>query len=66
MTVEARPNILQVLPSNDFQRVQQNGESESHLVAVIDVGSNSTRMEVLQLTTDYDLRVVSEVIALLR
>ena len=66
MTVEVRPNILQVLPSNDFQRAQQNGESESHLVAVIDVGSNSTRMEVLQLTTDYDLRVVSEVKALLR
>ena len=66
MTVEARPNILQVLHSNDLQRAQQNGESESHLVAVIDVGSNSTRMEVLQLTTDYDLRVMSEVKALLR
>ena len=66
MTVEVRPNILQVLPGNDLQRAQQNGESESHLIAVIDVGSNSTRMEVLQLTTDYDLRVVSEVKALLR
>ena len=66
MTVEARRKILQVIPSNDFQHAGHNGQSESHLVAVIDVGSNSTRMEVLQLTTDYDLRVVSEVKALLR
>ena len=35
-------------------------------VAVIDIGSNSTRMEVLQITADYDLRVVSEVKSLLR
>ena len=35
-------------------------------VAVIDIGSNSTRMEVLQLTADFDLRVVSEVKSLLR
>ncbi len=66
MTVEAHPNILQLLPGDDFQRIGQNGEAASHLVAVIDVGSNSTRMEVLQLTSDYDLRVVSEVKALLR
>lgn len=38
----------------------------SQRVAVIDIGSNSTRMEVLQITADYDLRVVSEVKALLR
>ena len=35
-------------------------------VAVIDIGSNSTRMEVLQITADFDLRVVSEVKSLLR
>ena len=66
MTVETRPNIFQVLPSNELNRGRSNGGRDSHQVAVIDVGSNSTRMEVLQLTTDYDLRVVSEVKALLR
>lgn len=35
-------------------------------VAVVDIGSNSTRMEVLQITSDFDLRVVSEVKSLLR
>ncbi len=66
MTVGVRPNILEVLPESGLDRAQLNGETESHLVAVIDVGSNSTRMEVLQLTSDYDLRVMSEVKALLR
>ena len=68
MTLQAHPNILQIMPDkdNDLTRAQHNGESTSHMVAVIDVGSNSTRMEVLQLTSDYDLRVMSEVKALLR
>ena len=66
MTVETRPDIFQVLPGAEIQRGRINGEAASHQVAVIDVGSNSTRMEVLQLTSDYDLRVMSEVKALLR
>ena len=66
MTLGVRPNIVEALPQSGFGREHLNGRAESHLVAIIDVGSNSTRMEVLQLTTDYDLRVVSEVKALLR
>ena len=66
MAVDTRPNIFRVFPSDVLNRVQLHGEPGSHQVAVIDVGSNSTRMEVLQLTSDYDLRVVSEVKALLR
>ena len=66
MTVETRPEIFQVLPGAAIQRGRINAEPASHQVAVIDVGSNSTRMEVLQLTSDYDLRVMSEVKALLR
>ena len=54
------------LPVAEFRRGRLNRENASHLVAVIDVGSNSTRMEVLHLTSDYDLRVMSEVKALLR
>ena len=66
MAVDTRPNIFRVFPSDVLNRVQLHGEPGSHQVAVIDVGSNSTRMEVLQLTSDYDLRVMSEVKALLR
>ncbi len=44
----------------------RNARSAAQRLAVIDVGSNSTRMEVLHLTSDYDLRVISEVKALLR
>ncbi len=66
MTVGTRPRPLNVLPGTLFRRDQFKDGSASHLVAVIDVGSNSTRMEVLQLTSDYDLRVMSEVKALLR
>ena len=54
------------LPVTAFRRGRLSGANASHLVAVIDVGSNSTRMEVLHLTSDYDLRVMSEVKALLR
>ena len=61
MTVETRPRPLNLLPGTLFRRDQLDDDSASHLVAVIDVGSNSTRMEVLQLTSDYDLRVMSEV-----
>ena len=66
MAVETRSNIFRVFPGNVLNRVHIPGEPGSHQVAVIDVGSNSTRMEVLQLTADYDLRVMSEVKALLR
>ncbi len=66
MAVETRSNIFRVFPANVLNRRHILGEPGSHQVAVIDVGSNSTRMEVLQLTTDYDLRVMSEVKALLR
>ena len=66
MAVDTRPSIFRVLPSDVLNRVHLPGEPSSHQVAVIDVGSNSTRMEVLQLTSDYDLRVMSEVKALLR
>ena len=66
MVVQTRPDILRHFPSSVLNRSQINGELEPHQVAVIDVGSNSTRMEVLQLTSDYDLRVMSEVKALLR
>ena len=45
---------------------QFDGAIPPQRVAVIDIGSNSTRMEVLQITSDFDLRVVSEVKSLLR
>lgn len=66
MTLGVRSDIIEVMSEGAFRRADFNGNSGSHLVAVIDVGSNSTRMEVLQLTSDYDLRVMSEVKALLR
>ena len=66
MTIQARTGMAKLLPRAIFQRGQLDGKPASHQVAVIDVGSNSTRMEVLQLTSDYDLRVMSEVKALLR
>ena len=66
MAVQTRPRIPRHFPSDVLNPSQIDGELKSHQVAVIDVGSNSTRMEVLQLTSDYDLRVVSEVKALLR
>ncbi len=66
MTLEMGTIAKPILPDIEIQPQHINGRDTSHLVAVIDVGSNSTRMEVLQLTSDYDLRVMSEVKALLR
>ena len=66
MTLGVSTDLLAVSPESGFNRAHMNGEQESQLVAVIDVGSNSTRMEVLQLTSDHDIRVMSEVKALLR
>ena len=66
MTLDTGTRTIPVLPDVDIQSRRSNGTDTTHQVAVIDVGSNSTRMEVLQLTSDYDLRVVSEVKALLR
>ncbi len=51
---------------SDFDAEGIFAASGSKSIAVVDVGSNSTRMEVLELTSDYDLRVLSEVKSLLR
>ncbi len=66
MTVRRRSKILDLLPRGDDIGASTNGKARTNRVAVIDIGSNSTRMEVLQLTADYDLRVISEVKKLLR
>ncbi len=60
MTIAEMPSAVELV--NPFR----NGKSASSRIAVVDVGSNSTRMEVLHLTPNYDLRVLSEVKSLLR
>lgn len=66
MTVETRPRIVSIASASNLSADLERIDPAPYQVAVIDVGSNSTRMEVMQLTSDYDLRVISEVKSLLR